>query len=145
MESQCVAVCCSVLQCEWKVRCVPQNLRYPPANHCKTLHYNALHCTTLHYIASHCHTLQAHSLGGRTKLKNKIWKNKNTCGLTVRVEQHEFDRVIAGGQIGHGNAYWQCFHWDWKWVAAPEIKHSCRKQKNSKDLDRSCSRRIQCF
>ena len=86
MESQCVAVCCSVLQCEWKIRCVPQNLRYSPENHCKTLYYDALHCTTLHY-APHCTTLhhiappcKHTALQGEINWKTTYGKTKKPVG-----------------------------------------------------------------
>jgi len=63
---QCVAVCCSALQCAelqhtvtrmidawlWRLRCDSI------FTHCNTLQHTATHCNTLQRTTTHCHTLQ---------------------------------------------------------------------------------------
>jgi len=58
---QCVAVCCSVLQCV-ATRVLPLEYSQPPSTEvlqrlvwasCNTLHHTAPHCNTLHHTATH--------------------------------------------------------------------------------------------
>ena len=63
---QCVAVCCSVLQCvadtnngmsAFFLMTYCSTLQHTAA-HCSTLQHTAAHCSTLQHTATHCSTLQ---------------------------------------------------------------------------------------